>query len=633
MLQPGKLILSLFLEVPHMDQTILISLTGIIVTGIGAQWLAWRLKVPAILFLLGIGLFLGPVTGLLDPNALLGDLLFPFVSLAVAVILFEGALTLQFKELKGVGSAVWLLVSLGAFVTWVIASYAAHYFVGLEPLMAALFGAIVIVTGPTVIVPLLRIVRPSSKVSTILRWEGIIIDPIGAVVAVLVFEYILMRAAPSHANANLTAVIIPFLELIGVGMVLGLVGGYLLGLILRRHLLPEYLVNVVVLATVLAVFTASNLMADESGLIAVTIMGILLANMRGVPLAEVLHFKESLTILFISGLFILLAARIEPTMFSAIGFGALLVLLTIQFIAQPVKVWLSTIGAGLNWREKLMISWIGPRGIVAAAISGLFALKLNEQGVPGSDALVPLTFIIIFGTVVTASLTARPLANYLGVAQPEDKGVLMVGINVFSRMLAHALKKNGYRVILTDSNFADIRAARMEGLETFYGNAVSQAAERRLDLVGIGRLFAVSGVSEMNNLAAIRYRHEFGAENVYVLQTPQEKSGSDQQRLSNMFTGRKLFGSDVSLGDLMLLIEQKAEIKSTRLTGAFNWEKYQQTYDHRGILLLMISTKGILHVHSNGPMPTPSEGWIIIGLYRPQTEVEPKSDTQETSAA
>lgn len=616
-----------------MDQTILITLTGIIVTGIGAQWLAWRLKVPAILFLLGIGLLLGPVTGLLDPNALLGDLLFPLVSLAVAVILFEGALTLQFKELKGVGSAVWLLVTLGAFVTWVIASYAAYFFVGLPPLVAALFGAIVIVTGPTVIVPLLRIVRPSVKVSTLLRWEGIIIDPIGAVVAVLVFEYILMRTVPAHANAGLTAIIIPFLELIGVGMVLGLVGGYLLGLILRRHLLPEYLVNVVVLATVLAVFTASNLMADESGLIAVTVMGILLANMRAVPLAEILHFKESLTILFISGLFILLAARIQPAMFSSIGFGALLVLLAIQFVAQPAKVWISTIGSGLNWREKLLTAWIGPRGIVAAAISGLFAIQLDQHGVPGAEVLVPLTFTIIFGTVVTASLTARPLANYLGVAQPEDKGVLMVGINVFSRMLAQALKKHGYRVILADSNFADIRTARMEGLETFYGNAVSQAADQRLDLVGIGRLFAVSGVPEMNNLAAIRYRHEFGAENVYVLQTPQEKSGSDQQRLSDVFTGRKLFGPDVSLGDLMLLIEQKAEIKSTRLTGAFNWEKYQQTYDNRGILLFMISPKGILHVQSDGPMPTPGEGWIIIGLYRPQAEVEAKPEAEEASAA
>lgn len=603
-----------------MHQTILITLTGIIVTGIGAQWLAWRLKVPAILFLLGIGLFLGPVTGLLNPNALLGDLLFPLVSLAVAVILFEGALTLRFQELKGVGSVVWLLVTLGAFVTWVIASYAAYYFVGLDPLVAALFGAIVMVTGPTVIVPLLRIVRPSAKVSTILRWEGIIIDPIGAVVAVLVFEYILTRATPEHADAGLTAVIVPFLHLIGAGLLLGLAGGYLLGQVLRRHWLPEYLINVVVLAAVLAVFTLSNVLAEESGLIAVTAMGILLANMRGVPLTDILHFKESLTILFISGLFILLAARIEPAMFSAIGFGALLVLLAVQFVAQPAKVWLSTVGSGLSWREKLMIAWIGPRGIVAAAISGLFALKLDQQGIPGAEVLVPLTFIVIFGTVVTASLTARPLATYLGVAQPEDKGVLMVGINVFSRMLAQALKKQGYRVILADSNYADIRTARMEGLETFYGNPVSEAADRRLELVGIGRLFAVSAMPEINNLAAIRYRHEFGAGNVYVLKTPQETSGSAQQRLSDVFTGRSLFGPDVSLGDLLLLIEQKAEIYTTRLTETFDWEKYQAANAERGLLLLMISPKGILYVCSEGHMPVPHEGWLLMGLYRPVAE-------------
>lgn len=612
-----------------MDQTILITLTGIIVTGIAAQWLAWRLKVPAILFLLAIGLFLGPVTGLLDPNALLGDLLFPIVSLSVAVILFEGALTLQFKELKGVGTSVWLLVTLGAFATWVIASYAAYYFVGLDPLVAALFGAIVIVTGPTVIVPLLRIVRPSTKVATILRWEGIIIDPIGAVVAVLVFEYILTRATPLHADAGLTAVLVPFLLLIGVGLLLGLAGGYLLGQILRRHWLPDYLINVVVLAAVLAVFTLSNVLAEESGLIAVTVMGILLANMRGVPLTDILHFKESLTILFISGLFILLAARIEPVMFSAIGLGALLVLLAVQFVAQPVKVWLCTIGSGLSWREKLMLAWIGPRGIVAAAISGLFALKLDQQGIPGAEVLVPLTFIVIFGTVVSASLTARPLAIRLGVALPEDKGVLMVGINAFSRMLAQALKKQGYRVILADSNYADIRAARMDGLETFYGNPVSVAADRRLDLVGIGHLFAVSGVPEMNNLAAIRYRHEFGAGNVYVLKTQQETSGSPQQRLSDVFTGRSLFGPNVSLGDLQLLIEQKAEISTTRLTETFDWEKYQSAYAGRGLLLLMISPKGILHVASDGPMPVPHEGWILMGLYRPATEDAPAREVDK----
>lgn len=603
-----------------MHHGILLALTGIIVAGIAAQWLAWRVKVPAILFLLMIGVLLGPMLGWLNPDQLLGDLLFPIVSLAVAVILFEGSLTLHFHELRGVGGFIWRLVSIGAVVSWGVASAAAHYFVGLNWSMAALFGALVVVTGPTVIVPLLRIVRPVPKVATVLRWEGIVIDPIGALLAVLVFEFINTQLEHAGSGAGITTVFWPFLQLVALGLLFGLGGGYLLGIVLRRHWLPEYLINVVVLACVLAVFTLSNLLADESGLLAVTVMGILLANMRGVPLADVLHFKESLTILFISGLFILLAARIHPAMFSAIGLGAVFVLLAIQFVAQPLKVWVSAIGSDLNWREKLMIAWIGPRGIVAAAISGLFALKLSQHGVVGADALVPLTFIVIVGTVVSASLTARPLAQRLGVALPEDKGMLIVGINQLSRKIGQALKKQGYRVILADTSYGDIRQARMEGLETFYGNPVSEAADRRLDLVGIGRLFAMSAQPEINNLAAVRYRHEFGAGNVYVLKTPQELAGTASQRLSGTFTGRPLFGAQVSSGDLLNLVEQGAEVTTTRLTGAFGWAKYQSIYADRGVVLFMISPRGLLFVHGSGHEPNPGEGWIIMGLYRPEAE-------------
>lgn len=610
-----------------MQQGILLALTGIIVAGIAAQWLAWRVKVPAILFLLMIGVLLGPMLGWLNPDQLFGELLFPIVSLAVAVILFEGSLTLHFHELRGVGGFIWRLVSIGAAVSWGVASAAAHYFVGLSWSMAALFGALVVVTGPTVIVPLLRIVRPVPKIATVLRWEGIVIDPIGALLAVLVFEFIITQIEHAGSGSGLVTVLWPFIRLVGLGLLFGLGGGYLLGLVLRRHWLPEFLINVVVLACVLAVFTLSNLLADESGLLAVTVMGILLANMRGVPLADVLHFKESLTILFISGLFILLAARIHPAMFSAIGFGAVLVLLAIQFVAQPLKVWLSAIGSGLNWREKLMIAWIGPRGIVAAAISGLFALKLSQHGVVGADALVPLTFIIIVGTVVSASLTARPLAQRLGVALPEDKGLLIVGINQLSRKIAQALKKQGYRVILADASYGDIRQARMEGLETFYGNPVSEAADRRLDLVGIGRLLAMSAQPEINNLAAVRYRHEFGAGNVYVLKTPQELAGTASQRLSETFTGRPLFGEKVSSGDLLALVEQGAEINTTRLTEAFGWAQYQNIYADRGLILFMISPRGLLFVHGSGHEPSPGEGWIIIGLYRPETDESEPEDT------
>jgi hypothetical protein len=304
-------------------------------------------------------------------------------------------------------------------------------------------------------------------------------------------------------------------------------------------------------------------------------------------------------------------------MFHYIGFGALLVWLSIQFIAQPLKVWFCTIGSGLKWREKLMIAWIGPRGIVAAAISGLFALKLDQQNIAGAEVLVPLTFIVILGTVVTASLTARPLARLIGEALPEDKGVLLVGANVFSRRLAATLKKQGYRAVIADSDYSEIRQARMEGLETFYGNPVSEAADNRLDLMGIGNMFATSILPEINSLAAVRYRHEFGAGHVYVLQTQQEATGNAQQRLSHAFTGRSLFGPHVSMGDLMQLLQEKAEIFTTRITENFTWDDYQATYKNRGVILLLITSKGELIVCSETKAPQPQIDWLVMGLYRP----------------
>lgn len=603
-----------------MHDTILLSLTAIVVLGIAAQWLAWRVKVPAILFLLLIGITLGPAFDLLNPDELFGDLLFPIVSLAVGVILFEGSLTLRFREIQGVSSTIVRMVSLGAVISWGVAATAAHWFVGLGWPIAFLFGALVVVTGPTVIAPLLRIVRPSPRVSKILRWEAIIIDPIGALLAVLVYEFIVTQS--QTGAAGLGGVVLPFLELVGLGIVLGVAGGWLLGQLLARHALPDYLINVTVLAAVLAVFTASNVLAEESGLLAVTVMGIWLANMRGVPLDDILHFKETLSILFISGLFILLAARIDPATLSQVGFGALLVLAAIVFVAQPLKVWLSAIGSGLNWREKTMIAWIGPRGIVAAAVSGLFALKLVEQGLEGAEVIVPLTFIIIVGTVVLASLTARPLARALDIALPEDHGVLIVGANRVTREIAKVLKKHGFRVVMADGNYSEIRQARMDGLETYYGNPVSEAADRKLDLVGIGQMFAMSAQSEVNNLAAVRYRHEFGQSNVFVLQTPQEVAGSDNQRITTQFNARGLFREDVSLGHLFRLVEAGAELFSTRLTENFGYSEYLAHYEGRGELLFGITPNGNLRPLSDELSQRPGPGWVLIGLYEPSADAD-----------
>lgn len=596
-----------------MHQELLVALTAIIFLGIAAQWVSWKIKVPAILFLLLIGVLAGPVTGLLNPDAMFGDLLFPMVSLAVAVILFEGSLTLRFKEIRGLSTMIQRMVTVGMLASWGVATLAAHWFVGFGWQLAALFGALVVVTGPTVIIPLLRSVRPKASVSAVLRWEGIIIDPIGALLAVLVYEFILTSATTGEGQWSTIGLV--FLEVIGVGTVLGAAGGHVLGVMLRRHWLPDFLINVVVLAFVLTVFTTSNLLAHESGLLAVTVMGIWMANMKNVPLEDVLHFKETLTILFISGLFILLAARIDFSTLAQVGFGSLLVFLAIQFVAQPLKVWLSGIGTGMSWQEKLMIAWIGPRGIVAAAISGLFALKLQEVGFVGAESVVPLTFIVIIGTVVFASATARLMATNLGMAEPEAKGVLIVGSNDFSRGVAAVLKAQGFRAVVADSDYTGIRQARMDGLETYFGNVVSEEADRKLDLVGVGRLFAMSRHPELNTLAAMRYKAEFGTANVHVLLTPRETMGSDKQRIARHIQGQTMFGEDINIGDLTALMDQGGEIYTTRLTESFGWEAYKERFADCGHLLFAISPRGVLHVTGPSFAAKPSADWVLIGLY------------------
>lgn len=597
-----------------MNEHALFALAAIGLIGVACQWLAWRVKLPAILFLLVAGIVAGPVTGWLDPDRLFGNLLFPLVSLAVAVILFEGSLTLKLEEIRGLERVVRNLVSFGLIVSGSITAVAAHWLFGFDWQLAALFGALMTVTGPTVIVPMLRTVRPNAAISKALRWEGIVIDPLGALLAVLVFEFIVS----SHAGAALGHVALVFGLIVAIGAVFGIVAGHALGLLLRHYLIPEYLHNVTTLGLVFAVFAGANAVEAESGLLAVTVMGMWLTNMKRVPVEAILDFKESLSVFFISGLFIILAARLQLAQMALMGWGALGVLAVIQFVARPLKVALATAGSQLSWRERVLLGWMGPRGIIAAAISALFALRLQERGYAEAKLLVPLTFLVIIGTVVLQSLTARPLARLLGVAEPEPRGVLIVGANPVARAVGRALFKQGFPVILADSNWEHVSAARMDGLSTYHGNPVSEHADRRLDLVGIGILLGLSPQNDLNVLAAHYYRREFGDRGVYTLSVSQKNSEREVKHgVAAEFRGRPLFGKDVSYRKLASLLKQGGEIRATPLSEQFDFAAWRETTGERGIPLFAITARGELRIFSADSEIKPAAGFLLLALAMP----------------
>ncbi len=599
-----------------MQADIMVSLAGIAVLGIACQWLAWAVRLPSILFLLICGVLVGPVSGMLNPDQLFGDLLFPLISLSVAVILFEGSLTLKLAEIRGLGRVVRNLISIGALITWAITAIVTHLVLKFDLAMSFLFGAVVVVTGPTVIIPMLRTIRPNANISNILRWEGIVIDPLGALLAVLVFNFIIS----SQEGNTLGTILAIFGNIVLIGSVIGALSALALGYVLKRHLIAEYLRNVLVLTLVFAVYVIADLIEHESGLLAVTVMGMTLANIKGLEIDDILDFKESLSVILISGLFIVLAARIDINQLLNIGFPALIVLAAIMFIARPLAVFASTIGSDLNFRERLMISWIGPRGIVCAAVAALFAIRLEDAGYPEASLFVPLAFLVIVGTVLIQSLSAKWIAKLLGVREPPPKGLLIVGAGIVARAIGKALQELDFKVVLTDSNWENTRTARMEGLETYYGNPISEHADRHLDLVGVGRMLAMSGRVSLDALAGLRFRSEFGQNNIFEVATTREQGVTDKHKISTRHRGQLLFGEEITHGVLANWIRNGAEIRRTQLSEEFSFENFLERNKDKCIPLFALNEKGRLHPFVVENPPKPEAGWTIVSLMQSTEE-------------
>lgn len=533
----------------------MIELAGIIILGIFAQWIAWRVKVPAILPLILIGLLVGPLSTqwtekgqkLLEPtwDEALGKGIFPqeylfyFVSLAIGIILFEGGLTLKRKEIRGVGSAILRLVTIGSFITLLGAGLAAHFIMNLSWPISFLFSALIIVTGPTVIAPILQNVNLNRNVATVLKWEGILIDPIGALAAVLVFEFI--RSADGGMEFTSHA-LISFFRTLLIGIALGAISGYTLYQIIKNEWVPHYLLNVFTLAYVLMVFVFSDILEHESGLLSVVVMGMVMGNLDVPRINEILSFKESLSILLISMLFILLAANIDMSdlelilnnwrSFALFGFVAL--------ILRPIVVFASTHDSDLKFKEKLFISWVGPRGIVAAGIASLFGITLVGNEVEGAEYITPLVFMIVLGTVILNATTARFAARILGVTLNASNGILIIGSNIASRALAKYLHHNNRHVVIVDNNEANIKKASEAGLEAFVTNIYIDDLSDHIELTDIGYLLAMTSSGDVNNYAAKKFEQLFGERGTYRIMSPDESR--NEQLLPN--SGLLSYSSD-----------------------------------------------------------------------------------------
>lgn len=504
--------------------------------GVGAQWLAWRLNMPAIVLMLVAGILIGPVAGVLEPARDLGPITGPMISIAVAIILFEGGLTLNFHSLRDAAKGVMRLVVIGAPLGWLMSTLALRYGAGLSWESSAVFGGIMIVTGPTVIAPLLRQARLSRRPAALLQWEAIVNDPIGALAAVLAFEVVLVLNASATAGEAVSALVIGVV----VASALGLAAGYAIAAAFKRGLVPEYMKVPALFVVLIGIFAVSDMVLHESGLLAVTLMGVVIANAHLPSYEELRRFKEHATVLLVSGVFILLAASLDFAQLGQLDWHAAAFVAAVVLIARPVTVLLSLIGSGVPRKEQILVALTGPRGVVLVAVAGLFGDRLAAMGVADGALIGPLAFVLVAATVVLHGFTLKPFARFLGLTGGDRPGVLLVGGSAFGTGFAKALNAAGVPVLLSDPNHGHLRAARIAGVPTFFGDILSEAAEHQVELVGYSTVIAATDNDAYNTLVTTDLAPEFGRDNVY--QVAPEKAESERHALPATLGGRGFAG-------------------------------------------------------------------------------------------
>ncbi|MFW2334883.1 cation:proton antiporter [Ilumatobacter sp.] len=581
-----------------------------VIIGIGmlAQWLAWRTQVPSIILLLVAGLLLGPVFGVVDPDAFLGGTLFPVVSLSVALILFEGGLDLPPRELRSTGTVVRRLITVGAVITFFVGIWGAEQLFDISRGAAAVLAAVLVVTGPTVVGPLLRFVRPNGRTGPMLRAEGILIDPIGATAALVAFEVALTEDTGEALSTILGVVGLTLVAGIGIGFLVA----YVLDQAMRRFLIPDHLGNPIALAFVIVAFVVSNQVQEEAGLLTVTVMGIWLARRDSAAVRSLLEFNESIRTLLISALFILLAARIETDQLQDVALPSLAFLALLVLVARPLSVIASTIRTSLTWRERVFLMSMAPRGIVAAAVSAIFALRLEEEEVRGAEVIVPVVFLIIIGTIVVYGFLAGPIARRLDLAEAHANGVLIVGAHAVARGLATALRDLEVKTMLVDTDPYNVTRSVALGLPARRMSVLTEEASHDLDLRGIGRILALTSNDEVNALATSRFSRQFGRRETFQLAPNEERrNGALPEELLGRIVG--IDGIDYATIDERA--RQGWRVRSATATPSID------AMTEGGLFMPMarVFEGQLSFICHNDPVPTQG---MVIGLAAPSVQKE-----------
>lgn len=592
-----------------MAQNFTFCLSLILLLGIGSQWFAWRFRFPVIILLLFFGLLVGPVLHVVNPSMLFGSKLNLIVNFGVAIILFEGGLNLKFRDIRQFAGSFLSLLTVGVSVSFVLITALAHYLLGMTWGISTVLGSILIVTGPTVIMPMLRHLRVGYALKSLLKWEGIAVDPLGAVLTVTVFDTVLSMQSHEIWGAVLLGVI----KTVVIGSAMGAFGAVVIVLLIRYDIIPDFLQEIVVLGAVFMFILVQSLTHVESALLGVTTMGVVLANQKFIEITAILRFKENLRVLLISFLFIVLAANIGLDMAFIVQWKVWLFLALLIVLVRPASVLISTVSSSLRMNEKIFLGFLAPRGIIAAAISSYIAMNLMATNSVEANKLVQIVFLVIIVTVLFYGAVSVPLAKKLGLMKPHSSGVAIIGINEISLPLAELLKKEGQHVLLVDNNWNNVTKARMRGVTAHHANILSQELNEDIDLTDYESLLLMTSNREVNLQASRALRHLFHGDHIYQLAVETDKIIKDSTSAGHVHT---LFGGKITFADLADMIAHGGKFKVVKITNEYSIDSFERQYGNSAEFIASYMPDNKLQFVRYTGKPPANPGSSIIYLQK-----------------